>query len=106
MGRLDGRVAFLTGAARGIGAATAARLAGEGAAVVVTDMDTGPAEETANRIRSSGARALAIPVDVTSREQVEAAAAQAAQEFGRLDILVALAGITRDNLLFRMTDDD
>src|SRR5205814_2005048 len=106
MGRLDGRVAFLTGAARGIGAATAAKLASEGAAVGVTDMDAGPAEEPAGQIRSSGAKALAIAVDATNRDQVEAAAARAAQEFGRLDILVALAGITRDNLLFRMSDED
>lgn len=107
MGRLDGRVAFVTGAGRGIGAAVAAKLAAEGAAVVVTDMDAGPALDTANAIAaSSGGRALAIPVDVTNREQVEAAAARAAQEFGRLDILVALAGITRDNLLFKMSDED
>jgi len=106
MGRLDGRVAILTGAGRGIGAATAAKLAAEGAAVAVTDMDLGPAEETAETIRSAGGRALAVGVDVTQREQVEAAAARAAQEFGRLDILVACAGITRDNLLFKMSDDD
>jgi len=99
-------VAFLTGAGRGIGAATAAKLASEGAAVVVTDMDAGPAEETAEAIRSSGGKALALPVDVTRREQVEGAAERAAQEFGRLDILVALAGITRDNLLFKMTDEE
>ena len=106
MGRLDGRVAFLTGAGRGIGAATAAKLAAEGAAVVVTDMDSGPAEETANEINSKGGKAIAIPVDVTSRELVEAAAARGAQELGRLDILVAVAGITRDNLLFKMSDQD
>jgi 3-oxoacyl-[acyl-carrier protein] reductase len=106
MGRLDGRVAFLTGAGRGIGAATAAKLASEGAAVAVTDMDIGPAEETADQIRSAGGRAIAIPVDVTNREQVEAAAARSAEELGRLDILVAVAGITRDNLLFKMTDDE
>src|SRR5207302_244781 len=106
MGRLDGRVAFLTGAGRGIGAATAAKLAAEGAAVAVTDMDPGPAQETADEIRSSGGQALALPVDVTNREQVEAAVARAAQDLGRLDILVALAGITRDNLLFKMSDDD
>ncbi|MGI9149089.1 MAG: 3-oxoacyl-ACP reductase FabG [Chloroflexota bacterium] len=106
MGRLDGRVAFLTGAGRGIGAATAAKLAAEGAAIAVTDMDIGPAQETADGIRSAGGRSLAIAVDVTNPEQVSSAAARAAQEFGRLDILVALAGITRDNLLFKMTDDD
>src|SRR5919204_3159584 len=106
MGRLDGRAALLTGAGRGIGAATAARLASDGAAVAVTDMDIAPAEETAELIRSTGARALAIPVDVTNREQIEAAAARTAEEFGRLDILVAVAGITRDNLLFKMSDED
>jgi 3-oxoacyl-[acyl-carrier protein] reductase len=106
MGRLDGRVAFLTGAGRGIGAASAAKLAAEGAAVAVTDMDLAPAEATAEAIRSAGGRALAIAVDVTNREQVEAAAERAAREFGQLDILVALAGITRDNLLFKMSDDD
>jgi 3-oxoacyl-[acyl-carrier protein] reductase len=106
MGRLDARVAFLTGAGRGIGAATAAKLAAEGAAVAVTDMDPGPAEETAAAIRSAGGKAVAIPVDVTQRDQVESAAARAATEFGRLDILVALAGITRDNLLIKMSDED
>ena len=70
MGRLDGRVAFLTGAGRGIGAATAAKLASEGASVAITDMDTGPAEETANEIRSRGGSAVAIAVDVTNRVQV------------------------------------
>jgi 3-oxoacyl-[acyl-carrier protein] reductase len=106
MGRLDGRVAFLTGAGRGIGAATAAKLASEGAAVVVTDMDVGPAEETAAGIRSGGGRALALQVDVTNAAGLDQSVARGAEEFGRLDILVALAGITRDNLLFRMTDDD
>ena len=106
MGRLDGRVAFLTGAGRGIGAGTAAKLASEGATVVVTDMDAGPAEETSSAIRAAGGKALAIPVNVTDRDQVEAAAARAAEEFGKLDILVAVAGITRDNLLFKMSDED
>src|SRR5207244_9352029 len=104
MGRLDGRVAFLTGAGRGIGAATATKLASEGAAVAITDMDTGPAEETANEIRSRAGNAVAIAVDVTNREQVEAAAARAAQELRRLDILVACAGITRDDMLLNMPD--
>ena len=106
MGRLDGRVAFLTGAGRGIGAGTAAKLAAEGAAVAVTDMDLGPAEETAGEIRANGGKAIAIAVDVTNRGQIEEAMARTKAELGRLDILVAIAGITRDNLLFRMSDED
>ena len=69
-------------------------------------MDAGPAEETSNAIRAAGGKALAIPVNATDRDQVDAAAARAAEEFGKLDILVAVAGITRDNLLFKMSDED
>lgn len=106
MGKLDGRVAFLTGAGRGIGAATAAKLAAEGASVAITDMDDGPANETAEAIRSAGGRSIVIPVDVTDGKALEAATARTREELGRLDILVAVAGITRDNLLFKMSDDD
>ncbi|MEK7215008.1 MAG: 3-oxoacyl-ACP reductase FabG [Chloroflexota bacterium] len=106
MGRFDGRVALITGAARGIGAASARQLASEGAAVVITDMDAGPAEEVAQDVRSSGGRALAVACDVSSREQVFAAVDRGVAEFGRLDIMVSNAGITRDNMLYKMTDDD
>jgi 3-oxoacyl-[acyl-carrier protein] reductase len=99
-------VALLTGAGRGIGAATAQTLAAQGAAVVIGEMDAGPAGETAAEIRSSGARAIAVPLDVTQVDQVEAAVSRAVTEFGRLDILVACAGILRDNLVFKMSDDD
>ncbi len=99
--RFDGKTALVTGGAKGIGAATAARLAGEGAQVVVADFDEDAAGATAVAI---GGRA--VRCDVTSREDVEAAVAAASELGGTLDILVTCAGIIRDNLLFKMTDDD
>jgi len=99
--RFQDRVALVTGAGRGIGAATAALMASEGARVVVSDMDIGPAEEVAGPIGG-----LAVACDVTSRDQVDAMVARAVAELGRLDVLVCCAGIIRDNLLFKMTDDD
>src|SRR5262245_25635146 len=100
MQRFEGRTALVTGGANGIGAATAERFASEGAHVVVADFDAAAATETAERI---GGRA--VRCDVTSREDVEAAVALAA-ESGRLDYLVPSAGIIRDNLLHKLTDDD
>lgn len=112
--RFAGRVALVTGGGRGIGAETARRLAREGAAVGIVDLDLGPAEEVAAEIRAAGLVAgavagsavLALACDVTKRADVEAAVSRVVAEFGRLDILVACAGVTRDNLIHKMTDDD
>jgi 3-oxoacyl-[acyl-carrier protein] reductase len=98
--RFEGRTALVTGGAKGIGAATAERLAAEGAHVVVADFDEAAATETAERI---GGRA--VRCDVTSRADVEAAVGAAA-ESGRVDVLVTCAGIIRDNLVHKMSDDD
>ena len=105
-GRLDGRVALVTGAARGIGAATATRLASEGASVALADLDEAQAQQTAQQLDASGERTLAIGCNVAESEQVQRMVDRTLEKFGRLDILVNNAGITRDNLLFKMSDED
>jgi 3-oxoacyl-[acyl-carrier protein] reductase len=100
------RVALVTGAAQGIGAAVARRLADDGAKVGVLDLNRDAAAAVAEQISAAGGTALALGADVTSREQVQAAVDELAGTFGGLHILVNNAGVLRDNLLFKMTDDD
>ena len=100
------KIAIVTGSARGIGAATARRLATDGMAVAVLDLDEGACAGTVKEIADAGGRALAVGADVSQRDQVEAAVERVAGELGAPTVLVNNAGVIRDNLLFRMTDDD
>jgi 3-oxoacyl-[acyl-carrier protein] reductase len=100
------RVAIVTGAARGIGAATAQRLGRDGFAVGVLDLDEASCDTVAARIRDAGGRAVGVGVDVTDAARVEAGVARVAQELGPPVVLVNNAGIIRDNLVFKMTEDD
>ena len=96
MGKLDGKVAIVTGASRGIGAAIVKRLADEGAQVVAC----------ARSIESCGGAALCLKVDVSDSAEVDACVKTTVEKFGRVDILVNNAGITKDGLLMRMSDED
>jgi 3-oxoacyl-[acyl-carrier protein] reductase len=100
------RVAIVTGAARGIGAATARRLAADGMAVAVLDLDEAACAGTVKEIENAGGRALAVGADVSKTDQVEAAVSRVAADLGGPSVLVNNAGVLRDNLLFKMTDDD
>ena len=100
------RVAVVTGAARGIGAATAHRLASNGYAVAVLDLDEEACESVAASIRAAGSRAIGVGVDVGSAVQVETGVARIAAELGPPVVLVNNAGIIRDNLIFKMTEAD
>jgi 3-oxoacyl-[acyl-carrier protein] reductase len=100
------RVAIVTGAARGIGAATALKLAQDGFAVAVLDLNEADAKGTVAAIEAAGGRALAVGADVSDAEQVQAAVDRVAAELGGPTVLVNNAGITRDNMLFKMTETD
>jgi 3-oxoacyl-[acyl-carrier protein] reductase len=101
MTRFQAKTVLVTGGAKGIGAATAKRFASEGATVVVADFDETAAQETAQAIGGH-----AVGCDVTKRDEVEAAVEAAVSHGGSLDVLVTCAGIIRDNMLFKMSDDD
>jgi 3-oxoacyl-[acyl-carrier protein] reductase len=106
MGNLSGKTALVTGGGRGIGRAIVLELAGQGADVVVSDIDADIAEKTAAEVRALGVRSAAVRADVSKADDAEAMVQAAVQAMGRIDILVNNAGITRDNLLMRMDEKD
>ncbi len=106
MGQLDGKIALVTGAARGIGKVIAEKLADEGADLAVCDLNMDWLAETEAAIRQKGRRVLRVAGDVSNGESVRQMTDAVLAEFGAIDILVNNAGITRDNLLVRMSEED
>jgi NAD(P)-dependent dehydrogenase (short-subunit alcohol dehydrogenase family) len=115
MTRLDGRVAIVTGAGRGIGRSVARLLASQGAAVVVADLgvavdgsgqDSGPAAEVVEEITAAGGKAIASGADISDFAAAEGLIRAAIEQFGRLDVLVNVAGILRDRMVFNMTEQE
>ena len=104
MGKLDGQVAVITGSGRGIGKATAELFVKEGCAVVINDVDENVAVETTKALEEAGGKATYCVADVTKPDECQKLMDTAMEKFGRLDILVNLAGITRDNVIHKMTD--
>lgn len=106
MGSVEGKIAVVTGAARGIGRAVAERLADEGADVALCDLNAEWLAEAADAVRAKGRRALCVAVDVSSPDAVSDAVGKVLAEFGRIDIMVNNAGITRDKFILRMSEED
>ncbi len=105
MGRLDDRVAIITGSGRGIGRATAIRLAAEGASVVINDVDESVAIEVAKEIQDAGHQAIAVMGNCAHRREADHLVSACIHEFGKLDILVNNAGTTRDKIFHRMDEE-
>jgi len=103
---LKGKIALVTGAAQGIGKAVTLLLARHGADVIVADVNLEKAEETAREVQSLGRQSMAVKLDVTRLQDVEATVETALQRFGKIDILINNAGIARDKLILRMTEED
>jgi 3-oxoacyl-[acyl-carrier protein] reductase len=104
MGKLEGKVAVITGAARGIGKADALLFAKEGAAVFVSDVDEAPLMDVVKEIKTAGGKADGCAADVTKFEDCQKVMDKAVEKFGKIDILVNNAGLTRDALIHKMTD--
>jgi 3-oxoacyl-[acyl-carrier protein] reductase len=104
--RLEGRVAYITGGSRGIGASIAETFASEGANVYLADVNEEALSITGKDLEEKGYSVMTGIVDVTKRDQVESSMKEAAEAYGSIDILVNNAGVIRDNLLFKMTDED
>ena len=104
--RLEGRVALVTGGARGIGRAICEKLASEGAKIAMVDIMLDVAEKTAEEFKAQGYEAMAIQANVAVPEDADKAIAAVVEKFGKLDILVNNAGITRDTLMLKMTEKD
>ena len=104
--RLEGRVALVTGGARGIGRAICEKLASEGAKIAMVDIMLDVAEKTAEEFKAQGYEAMAIQANVAVPEDADKAVAAVVEKFGKLDILVNNAGITRDMLMLKMTEKD
>jgi 3-oxoacyl-[acyl-carrier protein] reductase len=100
------RIAFITGASRGIGRACAIALAGAGAKVVLAARQLDKLEEVAGEIRAAGGEAFVVAIDLSSQDSIKEAFSRASKEFGRIDILINNAGVTRDGLAMRMRRDD
>jgi len=103
---LDGKVAIVTGSGRGLGLAYAQELAGQGASVVVNDVDAATAAAAVASIEAAGGRAVAVVAPVGPTETAKQLVAAAVETYGRLDILVTNAGVLRDTVLWKMSDDD
>jgi 3-oxoacyl-[acyl-carrier protein] reductase len=106
VGRFADRVVIVTGAAQGIGAATAIRFASEGAKVAVVDLSEERGKSTVEEIVEAGGTAIAVGADVSKADSVDAAVEKVVAELGGLHVLVNNAGVTKDNMLFKMTEED